>query len=219
MTLRNTRRTGIVGLAVAGLLFAGVGTAQAETGLASGSVGTVDAIYNGALVMAGPIAPCDTEGTTNAQTAGRKKLGFYEFGPGTSKCTVNPTTGVAKAVVKDSLFRLDALRPLGGPRIRLTGYQIKCTTTANGSSASWSATGLSGISVPPSIPPNHVVTIPGRTAGAPPMAKVTFNETVTPDPPDGSLTVNIMHIRLFPNGGSTQLGGDIIVGSVYCSPY
>jgi hypothetical protein len=221
MTMRYARRAGVVGLAVAGLLLAGIGPAQAlpEEGLASGTSGSVDATRNGTAVQVGPLAACDTQGAATGTSAAVLKSGFFEFGPSSSTCTLNAATGVATGRVHGDLFRLDALRSLGGPRIRMTDYNVTCSTTANGSSASWQVGGLSGISVPPEIPPNHVVIVPGRTSGAPPMAKVTMNQTIVPDPPDGSMTVNIMHIELFPQGGNSNLSGEIVVGSVSCSPY
>ena len=219
--MRYARRTGVVGLAVAGLLLAGIGPAQAlpEEALASGTSGSVDATRNGTAVHAGPLAVCDTQGSGTGTSASVVNSGFFEFGPSSTTCALNGNTGVANAHVHGNLFRLDALRSLGGPRIRMTDYNVNCSTTQNGSSASWQVGGLSGISVPPEIPPNYVVTVPGRTSGAPPMAKVTMNETVVPDPPDGSMTVNIMHIVLFPQGGNSNLSGEIVVGSASCSPY
>jgi hypothetical protein len=45
---------------------------------------------------------------------------------------------------------------------------------------------------------------------------------ILPDPNDGSITLNMMHIQLFPNGvpsgSGTQLSGDVYVGSTSCSP-
>jgi hypothetical protein len=219
MTMKIARRTGLLGLAVAGLVLAGVSPAQAvpEEGIASGSVGTIDATYNGAAVQVDPLAACDSQGSTDTSSQRFVKTGFVEFGPGTSTCEVDPGTGVAKAQVNGDLFRLDALRTAGGPRIRVTDYSATCETTKNGSSASWEVGGLSGISVPDEIPPNYLVTIPGKHAGDPPLANVTFNETLTPDPADGSMTVNIMHIELYPAGGPTH--GEIVVGTVACSPF
>jgi hypothetical protein len=48
------------------------------------------------------------------------------------------------------------------------------------------------------------------------MATVTFNEVIVPSPPDGSMTVNLMHIRMFPLGGPAS--GDAVVGAVHCAP-
>lgn len=218
MTMRIARRTGVVGLALTGLVLAGVSPAQAlpEEPLASGTIGSVDATYHGDSVEVGPLAECDTQGDQEASSAAVAQRGFLEFGRGSSSCALG--SGVATAEVSGSLFRLDALRAYGGPRIRMTNYSAECSTTSNGSSVGFHIGGLSGLSVPAQLPPNHVVTIAGRGPGDPPLAEVTLNETFVPDPPDGSMAVNIMHIRLFPSGGG-DVDGDIVVGSVSCSPY
>lgn len=221
MTMRHARRTAVVGLALAGLVLTGVSPAQAlpEEGIASGTIGSVDATYDGEAVAIDPLAECDTQGSATGASAAVREAGFLEFGTGRSTCELDEETGVASAEVTGRLFRLDALRPYGGPRIRMTNYTVECATTENGSTASFHIGGLSGLSVPSQLPPNHVVTVPGRGVGAPPLAKVTLNETVVPDPPDGSMTVNIMRINLFPDGGGGELDGEVVVGSVSCSPF
>jgi hypothetical protein len=221
MTIRYAKRTGVVGLALAGLVLAGVGPAQAlpEMAFASGKVGTVHATYNNAPVNVSGLAACSTEGPAHGVNPRYAVTGFLEFGPGRSTCSRNVTTGVARADVSGDLFRLDALRPYGGPLIRLTNFSVTCQTTANGTTASFHIGSLLGISVPATLPPNYVVTIPGKPAGTPPMATVTFNESVQPDPPDGSLTVNIMRIRLYPAGAQHGISGEIVVGTVGCAPF
>jgi hypothetical protein len=216
MTMRNA----VLGLAVGGLVLAGASPAQAvpEEAIASGSVGSVDAAYNGEPVASGPLAECASNGENAADSTGYKVRGFLEFGRGSSTCTLGDD-GVAAAEVNGKLFRLDALRPSGGPLIRLTNYSAECATTENGSTASFHIGGLSGITVPAPLPPNYTATIPGRGPGAPALAKIVFNESIVPDPPDGSMTVNIMHVHLFPDGGSDTVGGEIVVGSVSCSPF
>lgn len=221
MTMRNARRTGVLGLAVAGLVLAGVSPAQAipEEAIASGSIGSVDATYDDESVEADPLSECATDGENAADSAAYAVNGFLEFGRGTSTCTLDDDSGVASAEVSGKLFRLDGLRPYGGPRIRMTNYTAECSTTENGSSASFHIGGLSGITVPASLPPNYQMTIPGHGPGAPALAKITFNESIVPDPPDGSMTVNVMHIHLSPDGPSSGPGGEIVVGSVSCSPF
>jgi hypothetical protein len=222
MTIRHARRAGFVGLAVAGLVLAGVNPAQAvpEEGIASGAIGSVDATYDGEPVRLDALAECETDGVTEADSNALKVVGFLEFGGGESTCLLDPETGVASADSHGDLFRLDGLRQFGGPRIRMTDFTATCETTENGSTANFEIGGLSGISVPQQLPPNYVVTIPSRPAGGPPLARVTFNESITPDPPDGSMTVNIMRIELFPDGSTTdEVGGEIVVGTVSCSPF
>jgi hypothetical protein len=201
-----------------GMVLVGASPAQAvpEEAIAAGSVGSVDATYSGASVDVDPLAECETDGLSAGSTAGYRLPGFVEFGSGSSTCSLDDD-GVAHAEVSGTLFRLDVLRPHGGPRIRMTGFSAECSTTENGSTASFHIGGLSGISVPPTLPPNHVVTIPGSGPGAPPLAKITLNETITPEPPDGSMTVNIMHIHLFPDGGPHS--GELTVGTVECAPF
>lgn len=218
MTIGNARRAGVVGLAVAGLVLAGVSPAGAvpETALASGSVGSVDAVFGGDAVQVDPLAVCDTEVSATGTSASIRKPGRFEFGRGSSACKLD-NKGVARAEVKGKLFRLDALRPHGGPLIRMTDYKASCNTTKNGSSASFEIGGLSGLSLPEELPPNYVKVVPGKGPGAAPLAKVTFNESIVPDPPDGSMTVNIMRVTLFPEGGPHS--GEIVVGSVSCAPF
>jgi hypothetical protein len=220
---RSVTRASLVGLAAAGLVLTGLvapsASAAPEEAIASGSVGSVDATYDDDSVQLDDLASCATDGVDSAASTPVVVRGFLEFGDGSSTCAMSGD-GVASADVDGRLFRLDVLRDYGGPRIRMTDYHAQCATTENGSTASFHLGGLSGMSVPPSLPPNYVVTIPGPGPGAPPLAKVTLNETITPDPPDGSMTVNIMHIHLFPDGSpSGEVGGEIVVGSVSCAPF
>src|SRR5690606_27473404 len=72
-------------------------------------------------------------------------------------------------------FVTDVLRDWGGPRTRLSGYDVSCRTSANGSSGMVELRGIRGIEVPEEIEPNHTITIPGATADAAPIAKVVLN--------------------------------------------
>jgi hypothetical protein len=161
-----------------------------------------------------PIAPCTTEGELQSTTSEVSVPNVVTYTDSKSVCTIDDVGEIATVTVTGGRFRFDALRQYNGPRIRLSSYTAKCNTTLSGSSASFQFSGLSGVSVPSQIPPNHVVTIPG-TDGKP-KATVTFNETLIPNPPNGSMTVHLMHIRMFPQGGPTS--GDAYVGTVHCSP-
>jgi hypothetical protein len=115
-----------------------------------------------------------------------------------------------------SRFQLDALVDHGGPRIRLERYQVTCHATDRGTDESVWLSGLTGVTVPSTIPANYTVTIPSRFAGQPPLARVIFNEVRTPSPADGSISVNLMRVTLFPDGGPQT--GDVVVGSASCAP-
>lgn len=197
---------------MAGLAFAVV-PAQASPGdaVAEGWAGSVTI----GDVTVEPIAPCSTEGALTGQSGEVSVPNVVTYASGNSTCTVDEAGEIAKTTVTGGRFRFDALRQYGGPRIRLSSFSAKCETTLTGSSSSIQFSGLSGVSVPSQLPSNHVVTIPGGPNGKP-KATVTFNELVLPSPPDGSMTVHLMHIRMFPQGGPTS--GDAYVGTVHCSP-
>lgn len=216
MTMKRT----IVVLSALAFLVPAAGQAQADSeSVAGASVGSADLILNGVPVTIDPMAECGTGEVEQAGSAAAGVDGFVEFEGGTTTCTVDETTGVAKASVTGERFRLEGLEQYGGPSvIRLAGFTASCESGPAGSSAQFRLSGLAGLTIPSTIPPNHVVTIPGP-AGAPPAATITFNETLFASPPDGSMTVHLMHIRLFPQGPPTADSGDIFVGSVSCAPF
>lgn len=199
-------------LTVAGLALV-TPMAQAAPGdaLAEGWAGAVEI----GAVSVDPIAPCGTEGALSGQSGAVSVPDVVTYASGNSTCTIDDAGEIAKSTVTGGRFRFDALRRYGGPRIRLTSFSAKCETTLTGSSSSIQFSGLTGVSVPSQLPSNHVVTIPGGPQGKP-MATVTFNEAVLPNPADGSMTVHLMHIRMFPQGGPAT--GDAYVGTVHCAP-
>jgi hypothetical protein len=210
MTLRRT--LSVVCLTAAGLALA-VAPAQAAPGdaVAQGSAGAVTI----GDVTVEPIAPCSTGGAPAGHSGEVSVPDVVTYASGDSTCTVDDAGEIAKASVTGGRFRFDALRRYGGPRLRLTGYSAKCETTLAGSTSAVQFSGLSGVSVPSQLPSNYVVTIPGGPDGKP-MATVTFNEVVLPAHADGGMTVHVMHIRMFPQGGPTS--GDAYVGTVRCAP-
>lgn len=204
-------------MAAAGLALFLTAPAQAAPGdaVATGSAGAVSIQKNGETTTVDPVAPCSTEGTQQGTEDELTVPGVVTFTDVDTTCTVDDAGEIAKTTVTGGRFRLDALRQYGGPRIRLSSYTASCETTLTGSNSSIRFSGLSGVSVPDQLPSNHVVTIPGA-AGGPPIATVTFNEAIIPSPPDGSMTVHLMHVRLFPRGGPAS--GDAYVGTVHCAP-
>jgi len=162
-----------------------------------------------------PIAPCSTEGELGATNSEASVPNVVTYSNSKSVCTIDDVGEIATVTVTGGRFRFDALLQYNGPRIRLSSYTAKCETTLDGSKSSFQFSGLSGIKVPSQIPSNYVVTVPGGPDGKP-KATVTFNETHAPNPPDGSMTVHLMHIRMFPEGGPTA--GDAYIGTVHCSP-
>jgi len=210
MTLRRT--LGVACLSALGMALMTV-PAQAAPGdaVADGNAGTATI----GQTTVPPIAPCTTEGALEATNNEVSVPNVVTYSTSKSVCTIDDVGEIATATVTGGRFRFDALVKYNGPRIRLSSYTAKCETTLTGTKSSFQFSGLSGVSVPAQIPANHVVTIPGGPDGKP-KATVTFNETIVPNPPDGSMTVHLMHIRMFPEGGPTT--GDAYVGTVHCSP-
>jgi hypothetical protein len=219
--MRNSRKLGIVGMVVAGVAVFGGTQAQADDweAVSSGNVGSADVTLYGEPVEIEPLAPCDSEGEVAAESEFTEIDGLLQFAAGSSTCSRDETNGVATSRVLGGRFRLDALRQYGGPRIRLSSYSATCTTTATGAGSTIQISGLTGVAIPSTIKPNHKVTIPGRRPHAKPLAVIVFNEKIVPSPPDGSLTANVMRIKLFPRSPASQLRGDIVVGSVSCAPF
>jgi hypothetical protein len=190
--------------------------AQESTATGAGSLGAVDIMVNGQPSQADPIAPCRL-GTTPANQTGPLTVGrSTRYGPGTTSCARNDD-GTSAVQVSGQRFETTVLTRFGGPSIRARTFKASCATTANGSSGRVELGAVSGFTVPQTIPANYTTTVPGSTPGAPPMAEIIVNELIVPTPPDGSLTSNALHIRLFPRGGPAS--GDIVVGSASCAPY
>jgi len=221
MTMKRARRTGVVGLAIAGLVLTGVTNAQAadDEAIAVGSIGSVDVVLDGEKIEVDPIAECATGENGKENSNGVDVDDFVDYDGGETTCKVDKKTGFATAKVEGDKFRFDGLRPYGGPRIRMTGFTATCSTTKTGSNARIQFSGLTGIKVPSQLQANHVVTIPGRRPGAKPLATVTLNESIVPKPADGSMAVNVMRIRIHPKATGGDLRGNVIIGQVHCAPF
>lgn len=213
MTFRRTLSAAFLAITGAALVAVPAAAAQGDA-VAQAAAGAVKIEQAGVPVAVEPVAPCTTSGPAQGSAGEVSAPGVATFTDSRTTCTIDGAGEIASATVTGGGFRFDALRQYGGPRIGLSGFTAKCGTTANGSNSSIEFAGLSGVSVPAELPANHVVTIPGQ--GDAPMATVTFNEVLVPSPPDGGMTVHLMHIRMFPQGGPAR--GDVHVGTVRCAP-
>lgn len=204
--------------AVCGGLLATAASAAAEPvgATAFGSVGFVDVTVDGQHVSVPSIALCSVEGPPSGTTTTRTAGNVATFGNSVTACS-RQADGTAVGQVNGRRFRTKVLKEFGGPEIAVRNFSAQCGTTATGSVGSVEVGEVTGLTVPENIPANYTITIPGGTADAPPMAKVILNELIAPTPPDGSLTTNTVHIKLFPDGGPAK--GDIVVGSASCYPF
>jgi hypothetical protein len=221
--MRGTRavRSSIVGAVVVAGLLAGFSPASAAHATAAGvaSAGSARVVRDGQNVPVAPVGPCSLTGAQRGSSQGASKDGIVSFGSATSSCGADPTTHTSTSMVSGSEFTLSALVAYGGPKITIATYQVKCVANQSGTDVSWQYTGLTGVAVPAPLPSNYLVPVKSSTGAL--LADVTFAEVILPSPNDGSITVHMMHIKLFPNGvpkGTTAMSGDIYVGSTACSP-
>ncbi|MEW2507151.1 hypothetical protein AB0878_42520 [Amycolatopsis sp. NPDC047767] len=204
--------TALLGAAAAGLPAPALADGPTSTGW--GSSGSVDVLVDNQHVVTGDLARCDADGPTAARTTGGDTGDVAVFGLGATTCGRNGTTATVAA--GGQRFEADVLKRFGGPAITVRTYSAGCSTTKNGSSGTVSIGEVGGFTVPSSIPANYRVLIPGGEAGTA-LAAITINETVTPQPADGSLVTHAVHIQLFPQGGPA--GGDIYLGTAACNPF
>jgi hypothetical protein len=195
-----------------------IATPASATAAGTASAGSASIVRSSKTIPVAPVAPCSLTGQKQGSSSGASKNGLVSYGPSSSTCSRDKQAHTSSSTAKGSGFSLSALQNYGGPLIKVATYQVSCTATQNGTNASWSFSGLTGVTIPKQVPQNYTVKIKfGNTL----LADVILNEVVFPDPNDGSITLNMMHIVLFPNGTpphSTALSGDIYVGSAACSP-
>lgn len=181
----------------------------------TGSLGAAELTVDGQTSHSGSLAPCAV-GPRPTNSTDQVVVGpATRFGPGNTSCRLNPDH-TASVAIDGQNFDLRLLSRYGGPAIRISRFTATCDTTPDyGIRTRIGFTGVSGVSVPSTIPANYTVTIPGTAGDSRPMAVVVLNEVVSP-PPEGTLAVNAMHIKVFPQGGPAQ--GDVVAGSVRCTP-
>ncbi|MFD1152081.1 hypothetical protein [Saccharothrix hoggarensis] len=213
----RARRVGAVTAAlVLGLVAAPPAWAANPAGVAS--VGSAAFTKAGTQVSVAPLAPCAVDGTTSATSEPAVRTGV-RFGAGTSTCTravvdeaSGTTTTTSEAEGAD--FELSALVSLGGPRLRVGKWKVTCTGTESGTSAAWSIGGLRGFpGLPEQIPANHVHEV--KKGDGTVLATATFGETTLPEPNDGGIAMNLLHIRFTP---ASTVSGEVVLGATACSP-
>ena len=204
-----------------GMVLASLAPASAAHATAAGiaSAGSASVVRDGNPITVAPVGPCSLTGRKNGSSVGATKNGVVAYGPATSKCTLNAQAHTSKSTATGSDFTLSALTRYGGPTIKVASYTVTCTATTQGTNAAWQFSGLTGITVPKQIPNNFTAAM--KSASGALLANVILNEVILPNPNDGSITLNMMHIKLFPNGvppNTKPMSGDVYVGSTACSP-
>lgn len=212
--MRNARKRTFRLLAVTTLATPILVAAAPVTSTGWASSGSVDVTIGNEHVVTGELAKCTVDGPYSARTQGGETGEIASFGTGESGCGRSGAVSVAQG--SGHRFEVAVLKRYGGPVITVRTYSAKCATTETGSGGEVSIGAVTGITVPAEIPPNDRIVIPGGAAGTA-LATVILNETVTPQPPDGSLVTHAVHIKLFPQGGPAS--GDVYLGTAACDPF
>src|SRR2546429_7620033 len=200
-----TWRAGLTAMLLTFGLCTGAVAASADIPAGAADLGSADFTKAGTTITVPTLAPCILDGMASASSSAVAKAGLT-FGGGTSSCTttvVDPdndvTTTSSKATGKN--FELSALISLGGPRIRLSSYSVTCNATQNGTNASWTFSGLSGIgSLPTTGPMNYTKPITKGGTG-PVLANAIFN--IQEIPGGGSMSLTMLRIEFAPASGIT----------------
>jgi hypothetical protein len=218
--MRGIRTLAIVAVVlVLGTLVTAPAQAAQTTDAGTASAGAANVVRNGHTYAVPSVGACSLTTTQHGTSPGVTDVGIVSYGPANSTCAADTTAHTSKAVANGTNFTLSVLQSYGGPTIKVANYQVSCTATTSGTNAAWQFSGLSGITIPQQIPNNYVVSV--KTANGHLLANVTLNEVILPNPNDGSITLNMMHIALFPTGtlpGQIPLSGDVYVGQTACSP-
>lgn len=211
------RRVSIISAAVVCLAALPVPALAAQPiALGTGAVGAVDLLVDARPAQAAPIAPCVAGSRPENQTDPVDVGPSTSFGSARTTCTSAPD-GTVHVDVSGQRFATNVLSRFGGPAIRARTFESSCDTTADGtSSGRIGLSGVSGLTVPQSVPANYTVFVPGIAPDTRPMAVVVLNEVTARVPSDGSLAITAMHITLFPQGGPAS--GEIVVGRAACAP-
>ncbi len=214
----GARRVGAVTAVLVLGLVAAAPPAWAANPAGVASVGSAEFTKAGTSVSVPPLAPCAVDGTTSNSSEAVSRPGV-RFGAGTSSCTtavVDPDNGTTRSTSEaaGTGFELSALVSVGGPRLRVAKWKVTCVGTESGTSAGWAADGLQGFpGLPEQIPPNHVHQV--KSGDGTVLATATFGETVIPEPNDGGIAMNLLHLRFTE---ASTITGHVIVGATACSP-
>ena len=204
MRMRFARRGGAVGVAVAAALVLGALPASAAPGDGSAYGVNVSVTLIGSTVNVGPLAPSSTSGPTSAAVASVAVPSVLSAGAVTSHATLDEATGVVHTDASIAGVDIGLAAVLSG---RIGAVQASCDATQSGvtGAATLADVAIPGVTVAANPAPNTTVEVA-------PLVSIVFNEQI--ENPDGSLTVNAVHIKL----NAFAAKGDIILAQARCGP-
>lgn len=215
MRMRTVRRGALVGLVAAACLVAGGLPASAAPGDGSayGLVATLTLL--GAPINMGPFAAANTNGPTQNSLVSVNVPSVASTGAINTSAVRDDSTGAVNSSASTANLSIGVLP---GPPVSATLVEATCSATQAGNSGTTTLAGvqlgnLGTVGANPA--PNTVINVPGPPGLGGTIASITFNEQI-PNP-DGSLTVNAVHVRLLQVPGSPA-AGDLVISSATCGP-
>ncbi|WP_326568154.1 choice-of-anchor P family protein [Amycolatopsis rhabdoformis] len=201
---------------VASIALAGAVPASAAPGDGSAYGANVNVKLLGAnAVQAGPLSPSNTDGPTSAALASITVPGILATGAVTSSAMRDDNSGAVTAKASVAGVGLPLLGAALG-KVNVGVIQAVCTATQAGvtGSATLADANLGSLGKINANPaPNTQLQV---ALGPVNVATLILNEQVKN--PDGSLTVNALHLKLL-GGVIGALGsGDVILASAKCGP-
>lgn len=210
------RRAGLLAAAVASLAlaFAGAAAAAAGDGSAYGVKADVKLLGQNA-VQAGPLVEAKTSGPTTASLASVNLPGILSTGVITTEARRDDNSGAVTAKATVAGVGLPLLKTALG-NVGIKTIEAVCTATQSGveGSATLADANLGSLGTIDANPkPNTQIKV--GLAGIT-IATIILNEQISN--PDGSLTVNALHVKLLGGVLGAIGSGDLILSSATCGP-
>jgi hypothetical protein len=210
------RRGGILAAVVASVVLASSIPASAAAGDGSAYGVKVDVKLLGAdAVKAGPLAAANTAGPTSNSLAQANLTGILTAGVINTEAKRDDNSGAVTAKASTADVGVPLLKAALG-KVGAKAIEAKCEATQKGvvGSSTFAEADLGSLGNVPVTPAANTTLQVGL--GAINVATVILNEQIKN--PDGSLTVNALHVKLL-GAALTPLGsGDVIVSSATCGP-
>lgn len=210
------RRGGMLAAVVACVALAGAAPASAAPGDGSAYGVSVDVQLLGqSAVKVGPLAASNTNGPTTASVANANVAGILTAGVITSSAVRDDNSGAVTAKASTADVGLPLLKAALGT-VSVKAVEAVCTATQAGvkGSSTLADAKLGSVGTVDANPsPNTQVKV---ALGPVNVATLILNEQIKN--PDGSLTVNALHLKLLGGVVGALGSGDVIVSSATCGP-
>lgn len=210
------RRGGVLAAVVASVVLAGSVPASAAAGDGSAYGVNVDVTLLGSpAVHLGPLAAANTSGPTASTFAAVSAAGILTTGVINTSAVRDDNSGAVTAIANTAAVAVPLLKiPLG--TVGAKAIEAKCVATQAGivGSSTFAEAKLGSLGDIPVTPAANTTFQVG--AGPLNVATVILNEQVSN--PNGSLTVNALHVKLLGAALAPLGSGDLIVSSATCGP-